>query len=143
MAIFSYGYSCYWKWSCSCGICGCCVCSCHMSSVICLPALCIKLGILYCSYSIHSTASANQAAPNWQCCPSCPSSSISANFITLQPVSDTHISNPRLLLFHLKLSINHSSPYRDAPFHISPALITPLIPTKMRKRHLWSLWCLL
>ena len=25
-----------------------------------------------------------------------------------------------------------SSPYRDAPFHISPALITPLIPTKMR-----------
>ena len=73
------------------------------------------------------------SSSNWQCCPSCPSSSISANFITLQPGSATPKFNPRLLLFH-QLSINHSAPYRDTPFHISPALITPLIPTRRRKK---------
>ena len=30
-----------------------------------------------------------------------------------------------------------------ASFHFSPALITPLIPTRRRRRHLWSLRCLL
>ena len=85
----------------------------------------VLLQVSYASCLIHQTKNIMLVLLNtfnnfWQ-----PSSSISANFIKLHTVSDTHISNPRLLLFHLKVSINHSFLYRDAPFYISPALITP------------------